>query len=75
MKSIYGIVFEDLEQYFLNIGEKKFKASQVFSWLYQKKATSFDSFSDMKLETIKKLKNDFYFMEGEQNGFFMVRFY
>ena len=28
---------KSLENYFLSIGEKKFKALQVFEWLYEKK--------------------------------------
>ena len=30
---------EKLEEYFESIGEKKFKATQVFEWLYEKKFT------------------------------------
>lgn len=41
MMNIYGIKREDLEKYFLDINEKKFKALQVFEWLYQKKVSSF----------------------------------
>ena len=34
MKNIFGLTLEDLEEYFLSICEKKFKATQVFEWLY-----------------------------------------
>ena len=30
MKNIYGETHQQLEQYFLDLGEKKFKATQVF---------------------------------------------
>ena len=41
MMNIYGIKREDLENYFLDINEKKFKALQVFEWLYEKKSLLF----------------------------------
>lgn len=48
-----------LEEYFLKIGEKSFKATQVFEWLYQKKVYDFNNFSNIKKEIITKLKEDF----------------
>ena len=59
MKNIYNCTKNELEQYFINIGEKKFKATQVFEWLYQKKVASFDEMSNIKKEIIEKLKTDF----------------
>lgn len=59
MKNIYNLTIEDLEEYFLSIGEKKFKALQTYSWLYEKRITSFDDMSDMKKTVIEKLKTDF----------------
>lgn len=61
MKDIYGITHSKLEEYFLKIGEKKFKATQIFEWLYEKKVTSFDEMSNVKKDVITKLKEDFYF--------------
>ena len=46
--NIYGIKRLDLEEYFLSIGEKKFKALQVFEWLYQKRVFNIDDFSNLK---------------------------
>ena len=59
MKNIYGIKRTDLEEYFLSINEKKFKALQVFEWLYEKRASSFDEMSNIKKEIRDKLKADF----------------
>ena len=36
MRSIFSITRSKLEEYFLSIGEKKFKATQVFEWIYRK---------------------------------------
>lgn len=59
MRNIYNLTIEELEDYFLNIGEKKFKAIQTFSWIYGKRINSFDEMTDMKKSVIEKLKNDF----------------
>ena len=59
MTNLFGITRSDLEEYFLSIGEKKFKALQVYEWLYQKKIWDIDSFSNIKKEIREKLKNDF----------------
>lgn len=56
---ILDISKENLEKYFEDIGEKKFKATQVFEWLYQKKVYDVDSFSNLKKEVRDKLLNDF----------------
>lgn len=63
MKSIYNKSFNDLEEYFVSMNEKKFKASQVYEWLYKKRVTSFDDMSNLKKEVIEKLKEDFYIDE------------
>ena len=47
MKSIYDVTRKQLENYFLSIGEKKFKATQVFDWLYKKRVNSFDDMSNI----------------------------
>jgi len=59
MKNIYGITLGKLEQYFLDIGEKKFKAIQVFEWLYKKRISNFNEMSNIKKEVISKLEEDY----------------
>ena len=50
--NIYGYSLEQLENYFLSIDQKKFKAIQVFDWLYKKRVTSFAEMSNIKKEVI-----------------------
>ena len=57
--NLYGLTRTELENYFENIGEKKFKALQVFEWLYQKRGEDIEEFSNIKKEIREKLKNDF----------------
>lgn len=51
--------FSDLENYFLGIGEKAYKASQVYDWLYVKKIKDFIEMSNLKKDLIEKLKADY----------------
>ena len=57
--NIYGISLEKLEEYLEGIGEKKFHAKQIFRWLYDKRINSLDEITDMKKNTLSKLKEDF----------------
>ncbi len=59
MESIYNLTFDELVEYFINNGDKKFRAEQVFDWLYVKRVKSFDEMSNLKKEVIDKLKENF----------------
>ena len=59
MKNIYGMKRADLEEYFTTINEKKFKALQVFEWLYLKRVNDFSLMTNIKKEIKEKLKQDF----------------
>ena len=59
MRNIYDLTIEELEEYFLSIGEKKFKATQVYSWIYGKRISSFSEMTDMKKSVIERLEKDF----------------
>lgn len=57
--NLYQMTLENLEKYFASIGEKKFKAVQVFDWLYQKREENIANFSNIKKEIRDKLQQDF----------------
>ena len=59
MENVFNYTKKMLEDYFVAINEKSFKATQVIEWLYQKKVYDFDSFSNVGKEAIKHLKKDF----------------
>ncbi len=63
--NIYGKTLEDLENYFLENGEKKFKAIQVYEWLYKKRVNDFDKMSNINKNTISMLKKDFTIFKPE----------
>ncbi len=56
MNSIYNYTKEELENYFKEIGESKFRADQVFDWLYIKRIKAFDEMTNLKKDLIKYLK-------------------
>jgi len=43
------------------IGEKPFRAEQIFKWIYQDNATSFDEMTNLSLELREKLKKEYIF--------------
>ncbi len=53
------MTLEDLHLYFEKIGEKKYKAIQVYDWLYKKKVQSFEEMTNIKKQVTEKLKEDF----------------
>ena len=59
--NIYGINFNDLESYFLSINDKKFRATQIYEFLYQKRVKSFDEMNNIGKNIKEHLKQDFNF--------------
>ena len=59
MTSIYGLSLDDLKEYFVSIGLKPFRATQVYEWLYRKGIRSFDEITNIKKDVIESLKKDF----------------
>ncbi len=57
--SIYNLTYEELENYLLSINEKKYRAGQIFEWLYDKRVSSFDEMSNLSKDLILKLKDSF----------------
>ena len=59
--NIYGITLEELENFFISRNDKKFKATQVFDWIYKKDINSFDEMRNVSKETINTMKENFVF--------------
>lgn len=59
MESIYGITLERLENIVTDMGEKKFKATQIYDWLYKKRVKSFKEMHNLKKEFITKLEENY----------------
>ena len=60
MKNIKDYNLDSLKEELKNMGEKAFRAEQIFKWLYQDKVTSFDEMLNLSLELREKLKQEYY---------------
>jgi 23S rRNA (adenine2503-C2)-methyltransferase len=58
-KDIRSLTLTELTEYFSSIGEKPFRAKQVYDWLWNKCAHSFDEMSNLSLTTRDKLRENF----------------
>lgn len=59
MKDIRKESLESLTSWFEGIGEKKFRARQVWEWLWEKSASSFDQMSNLSKSVRERLKEEF----------------
>ncbi len=59
MKNIKNYNLPELKEEFVSIGEKPFRAEQVFKWIYEQNATSFDEMTNLSLELREKLKENY----------------
>ena len=57
--NIYDMTLEKLEKYFIDNDMKKFKAIQIFEWLYKKRIDDFNLMTNLGKDLIKKLENEF----------------
>ena len=57
--SIYGLRREELVEWFLEHGEKKFRATQVWEWLYRSRVSEFSEMSNLSKQTIALLEENF----------------
>ena len=61
MRNIYDLTIKELEDYFISINEKKFRAVQVYEALYKRRIKSFDDMTNISKEVREKLKQVFSF--------------
>jgi len=60
-KNIKDFNGEELKKELETIGEKPYRAGQVYEWIYQKRANSFDDMTNLSLELRNQLKEMFHF--------------
>ena len=58
-KNIKDYTLEELKQEFISLGEKPFRAEQVFKWLYIDNVTSFENMTNLSIELRKKLEENY----------------
>ena len=59
MINLYGQEITKLEKLLIDRGQKKYRATQLFTWIYEKKATTFDEMSDVSKAFREELNRDF----------------
>ena len=58
-KNIKNYNLEELKQELANLGEKPYRAGQVYEWIYKNKVQSFDEITNLSKELRNKLKENF----------------
>ena len=61
-RNIRELDLQEIKDYFVSIGDKKFRAIQVYEWLWKKHVRSFNDMNNLSLELRKKLSDDFEFI-------------
>lgn len=59
MKNIKDYSLDELKEELKAIGEKPFRAEQIFKWLYQEKVTSFEEMTNLSLTLREKLVQNY----------------
>ena len=59
MRNIYDLTLQELEEYFIQIGEKPFRATQVYEGLYKKRLNSFDEMTNISKSLRETLDEQF----------------
>ena len=59
MINLYGLPLHKLEQLMLEEGQKKYRATQLYIWMYEKKATNFDEMTDVSKSFREVLKEKY----------------
>ncbi|MFP8784239.1 dual-specificity RNA methyltransferase RlmN [Planococcus plakortidis] len=57
--SIYGLTIEQLKDWFVENGQKKYRAEQVWDWLYIKRVTEFSEMKNLSKDCIELLESNF----------------
>ena len=57
--SIYSLTRQAMQEWVLEQGEKKFRADQIWEWLYRKRVQSFEEMTNLSKDMIAKLNDQF----------------
>ncbi|HES9520956.1 radical SAM enzyme, Cfr family [Streptococcus pneumoniae] len=57
--SIHSLVHQTMQEWVLEQGEKKFRADQIWEWLYRKRVQSFEEMTNLSKDLIAKLNDQF----------------
>ena len=60
MKNIKDYNLDDLKKEIINLGEKGYRAEQIFKWIYVDRVNSFDEMTNLPKDLRDKLKENYY---------------
>ncbi len=63
MKNIKDYSLEELKEELKGIGEKPYRAEQIYKWIYENRVSSFDEMTNLSLELREKLKENYQIKE------------
>ena len=61
MKNIFNETYDELENYFLSINDKKYRATQIYDFLYKKRISDLNLMNNISKNTKEKLREDYEF--------------
>ena len=61
MNNIFSMTKQQLEDYFININDKKFRATQIYEFLYKKRIYDVNNMNNIGKSIKEKIKQDFDF--------------
>ena len=59
MKNIKDYTLDELKEELKELGEKPFRAEQIYKWLYEARVSSFDDMTNLSLELRETLKQEY----------------
>lgn len=59
MRTIYDLTLKQMENWLGTMGQKPYRAKQIFAWLYRKRVSSFEEMSDLPASLIAQLKENY----------------
>jgi len=65
--SIYGLTLEQLTEWLLENGQQRFRADQIWDWLYKKRITEFAHMKNLNKQLVELLDENFYIQTLEQS--------
>ena len=74
-QDIKSLTLEELTEAFRQMGDKPFRAKQIYQWLHQKRVTDFDEMSNLSKPLREKLKEQLLDTFGESYGIFRNQAY
>ncbi|HLR75921.1 MAG TPA: 23S rRNA (adenine(2503)-C(2))-methyltransferase RlmN [Virgibacillus sp.] len=65
-QSIYDLTFDQLTDWIVDHGQQRFRAQQVWDWIYKKRVTQFSQMKNVNKECIHLLEKNFYIHSLEE---------